>query len=107
MRHLIDEPFALRSPAIEAGHLGGGAGLIDEDKSLRVKGLLLFPQGAAGRRDVGPVLFGGVHALFLALRGKKWVKGGASCQSSPIKSMIFEVFTELEICHVLRHEKAA
>src|SRR6202166_4616870 len=26
--HLIDEPFALRSPAIEAGHVGGGGGLI-------------------------------------------------------------------------------
>jgi hypothetical protein len=61
---LINEPFALRSPAIKAGHLGGGGGLIDEDKFLRIKGLLLFPQGPAGRRDIGPVLFGGVHALF-------------------------------------------
>jgi hypothetical protein len=32
------EPFALRSPAIEAGHVGGGGGLIDEDKLLRIKG---------------------------------------------------------------------
>ena len=36
--HLIDEPFALRSPAIEAGHVGGGGSLIDEDKFLRIKG---------------------------------------------------------------------
>jgi hypothetical protein len=36
--HLINEPFALRSPAIEAGHLGGGSGLIDEDKLFRIKG---------------------------------------------------------------------
>src|SRR5258708_3369812 len=36
--HLIDEPFALRSPAIKAGHLGGGSSLIDEDKLLRIKG---------------------------------------------------------------------
>jgi hypothetical protein len=35
--HLINEPFALRSPAIEAGHFGGGGGLIDEDKPLRIK----------------------------------------------------------------------
>ena len=35
--HLINEPFALRSPAIEAGHFGGGGGLIDEDKLLRIK----------------------------------------------------------------------
>src|SRR5258707_374254 len=36
--HLIDEPFALRSPAIKAGHLGGGSSLIDENKLLRIKG---------------------------------------------------------------------
>jgi hypothetical protein len=35
--HLINEPLALRSPAIEAGHFGGGGGLIDEDKLLRIK----------------------------------------------------------------------
>jgi hypothetical protein len=34
--HLINEPFALRSPAIEAGQLGGGGGLIDEDKLFRI-----------------------------------------------------------------------
>jgi hypothetical protein len=28
---------ASRSPAIEAGHFGGGGGLIDEDKLLRIK----------------------------------------------------------------------
>ena len=38
VRHLINEPLALRSPAIEAGHLGGGSGLIEEDKLLRIKG---------------------------------------------------------------------
>jgi hypothetical protein len=38
--HLINEPFALRSPAIEAGHFGGGGGLIDEDKLLRIKGFV-------------------------------------------------------------------
>src|SRR5258707_12443890 len=44
MRHLIHEPFALRSPAIEPGHLGGGSGLSDEDKFLRIQGWLFFPQ---------------------------------------------------------------
>src|SRR5258708_2792885 len=34
--HLIDEPFALRSPAIKAGHLGGGSGLIDRSEERRV-----------------------------------------------------------------------
>jgi hypothetical protein len=42
-----------------------------------------------------------------ALRGKKWVKARASCQFNLGKSRIFEVFTGLETCHVLRHEKAA
>ena len=58
VRYLINEPFALRSPAIEAGHLGGGSSLIDEDKFLRIKGQLFFLQGFTGRGDVGPVLFG-------------------------------------------------
>ena len=64
VRHLINEPFALRSPPIEAGHLGGGGGLIDEDKLLRIKGWLLFPQGLTGRGDVGPILLGCVDAFF-------------------------------------------
>lgn len=38
VRHLINKPFAFRSPAIEAGHFGRGGGLIDEDKLLRIKG---------------------------------------------------------------------
>jgi hypothetical protein len=58
--HLINEPFALRSPAIEAGHLGGGGGLIDEDKLFRIKDFLFFPQRLTGRGDVGPILFGRV-----------------------------------------------
>src|ERR1700694_6305367 len=37
--HLINEPFALRSPAIEAGHLGGGGRLIVENKFVPVHGL--------------------------------------------------------------------
>jgi hypothetical protein len=49
---------------IEAGHLGGGGGLIDEDKLLRIKGWLFFPQGLTSRGDVGPILFGCVYALF-------------------------------------------
>src|SRR6202521_2930859 len=62
--HLITEPLASRSPAIEAGHFGGGGGLIDEDKLLRIKGWLFFPQGLTGRGDVGPILFRRVYALF-------------------------------------------
>ena len=66
--HLINEPLALRSPAVEAGHFGGGGGLIDEDKLLRIKGWLFFPQGLTGRGDVGPILFRRVYAFFLKVR---------------------------------------
>src|SRR5260221_8065475 len=62
--HVINEPFALRSPAIEPGHLGGGSGLIDEDKFLRIKGWLFFPHRLTGRGDVGPILFGCMEAFF-------------------------------------------
>jgi hypothetical protein len=58
--HLINEPFALRSPAIEAGHLGGGGGLIDEEKLFRINDFLFFPERLTGRGDVGPILFGRV-----------------------------------------------
>jgi hypothetical protein len=61
---LINQPFALRSPAIETGHLGGGDGFIDEDKLFRVKGWLFFPPGLTGGDDIFTILFGGVHALF-------------------------------------------
>ena len=50
--HLIDEPFALRSPAIEAGHVGGRGSLIDEDKFLRIKGYLFFPGQLVEELDI-------------------------------------------------------
>jgi hypothetical protein len=46
---------------IETGHLGGGGGLIDEDKLFRIKDFLFFPQRLTGRDDVGPILFGRVY----------------------------------------------
>jgi hypothetical protein len=65
VRHLINEPFALWRPAIVSGHLGGGGGFVDEDKSLRIEARLLFAQGLTGRDDVFPILLGGADALFL------------------------------------------
>src|SRR5258708_38057263 len=41
--HLINEPFALRSPAVEAGPSGGGGGPLDQNKMLLMKGGLFFP----------------------------------------------------------------
>src|SRR5262249_54331066 len=62
---LINQPFALGSPAIKAGHLGRCCGFIDEDQSFRIKGRLCFPQGLTGGGDVVSILFGRVDTLFL------------------------------------------
>jgi len=73
VRHLINEPFAPWRSAIESGHLGGGGGFVDEDKSFRIKSPLFLPQDLTGSGDVFPVLLGSVHALFLkgSLRWRK------------------------------------
>jgi hypothetical protein len=54
---LINQPFALGSPAIKAGHLGRSGGFINEGQSFRIKGRLCFPQGLTGGGDVIPILF--------------------------------------------------
>src|ERR1700683_5677389 len=43
--HLINEPLALRSPAVEAGPFGGGGGLLAEDEVAWVTGFLVFLHG--------------------------------------------------------------
>ena len=50
--------YRVRKQLVEEGFEGGG--LIDEDKLLRIKDFLFFPQGLTGRGDVGPILFGRV-----------------------------------------------
>src|SRR5258705_13913822 len=40
--HFINEPFALRRPAIEAGHLGGGGGAFREKKWVLGKGFFFL-----------------------------------------------------------------
>jgi hypothetical protein len=62
---LINQPFALGSPAIKAGHLGGRGGFINEGKSLRIKGRLCYPQDLTGGGDVIPTLLGRADTLFL------------------------------------------
>jgi hypothetical protein len=50
--------------AIAPGHLGRGAGLIDEDQSLGIEiGLRLEP-GLPSTRDVRPLLLAGVRGFF-------------------------------------------
>jgi hypothetical protein len=62
---LINQPFALGSPPIKAGHLAGRCGFINEDQSFRIKGRLCFSQVLPGGGDVLPVLFGRADTLFL------------------------------------------
>ena len=61
---LINQPLALGSPTIKAGHLGGRCGFINEDKSFRIKGRLCYPQGLTGGGDIISILFGRVDAFF-------------------------------------------
>ncbi len=50
--------------ASQAGHLGRGAGLVDEDELLGIKlGMGLEPGLAAGD-DIRPLLLGGVRGFF-------------------------------------------
>src|SRR5258707_5841922 len=55
--HLINEPFALRSPAIEAVLLGGGSALLFEDKLVRNNGLFVFSQRPPGAHPLIALLF--------------------------------------------------
>jgi hypothetical protein len=53
------------SPPVEAAHLSGGAGLVDEDQLRRIEIALPFEPRLSGGLYVGPLLFGGMRRLFL------------------------------------------
>ena len=64
MRDFADQPFAARRSPPQAGHIGAGASLIDEDQALGVQmGLALSPFGTC-RGDVRPILLGRAYAFF-------------------------------------------
>jgi hypothetical protein len=50
-----------------ARHVGGGAGLVDEDEAARVERRLPPDEGTPGVGDIGTVLLGGMQALFLSV----------------------------------------
>ncbi len=62
--HLLDKPFTLRCPSVEAGNRRGDAGFVDKDKALRIKSWLLFLQGLTCGGDVRPILLGGPQTFF-------------------------------------------
>ena len=64
MRDLLDQPLALRRPAVEACDRGRDAGFIDEDKPFRVEPRLLLLQGLTRGGDVRSVLLGGSQTFF-------------------------------------------
>lgn len=57
--------LAARCPAVQPRHLGGGAGLIDEDKPLRVKVKLTIEPGLPRRLHIAALLFVCMRCLFL------------------------------------------
>lgn len=64
VRHFGDKPLAARTASAQPGHVGRGAGLIDEDKPARIKPRLLLLPVRACRANVCAVLFGRVQAFF-------------------------------------------
>src|SRR5438067_3539142 len=59
------QPLAARGAAVEPGHLGAGAGFVDEDELVGIDKRLRRAPDAAPSRDIGTVLLGGVECLFL------------------------------------------
>ena len=64
VRYFLDEPLALRRPTVAAGHRRGNAGFIEENQPFRIEPRLALLQRYALRRDIRPVLLGGVQAFF-------------------------------------------
>jgi hypothetical protein len=71
MRDASPQPLTLRRAAAQAGHVGGRAGLVDENQSGRVKIELALKPRLALLQNVGPVLLGGVGGLFLTVRPQR------------------------------------
>ena len=67
MRHAHPQPLAPRRPAVPTGHLGGGAGLIDEDQPLGVEVGLGVEPGLATVQDIRTALLGRMPGLFLSV----------------------------------------
>lgn len=59
-----EEPLADGTTAIAAHHVGGEAGLVDEDEACNVEGRLFLAPAVTRRLDVRPILFGCVQRFF-------------------------------------------
>lgn len=67
VRHAAPQPLATRGPAVAAGHLGGRAGLINEDQPFGIEVELAVEPGLSPDQDVGTALFVRVCRLFLSV----------------------------------------
>ena len=56
--------LAALGSAPQAGHLGRGAGLVDEDEPLGIEIGLGVEPGLAAKGDIRPLLLGGVRGFF-------------------------------------------
>jgi len=64
VRDLGQKPVAAWRPAAQAGHVGLGPGLVDEDQPSRIKPALIGFPACAPSGDVGTILLGGEQCFF-------------------------------------------
>jgi hypothetical protein len=67
VRHLGGQALTARSPAPERGHVGLGAGLVDEDQASGIDAALIGAPLLPSAGYVRPVAFAGDERLFLKL----------------------------------------
>ena len=66
-RDLGKKPLAFGATAAQAGHLGGGSGLVEEDQPMRLKPHLRLANAdpfLARLFDVGPIVLAGSQSFF-------------------------------------------
>ena len=61
---LSNQPLTFPRPPAQPGHVGGGAGLVDEYQASRINRGLLVSPFFARRLDVLAILLGGVQRFF-------------------------------------------
>jgi len=66
-RNLVDAPLAARRPAVEAGHVGLGPGLVDEDQARGVDAALIGFPARPMTAYVRTVLFTRNERLFFSV----------------------------------------
>jgi len=69
VRHRRDQACARQAPAIAAGHVGRGAGLVQKNEARGIHVALPAAPPPALGGDVGPVLLGRPHISLIAADG--------------------------------------